>query len=509
MMHLTCTNMKVEDVKAALVKARAAGIRNILALRGDPPHGAEVWEKCENGLSYAVDLVKLIRAEHGDYFGIGVAGYPEAHIEATSLDDDIKHLKDKIDAGADFVVTQLFYDVDLFLSWVDKCRAAGITAPIVPGIMPIQSYAGFMRMTSFCKTFVPTEILEALEKVRDDDAAVKSLGVELCTKMCRKLINAGLPGLHFYTLNLEKSVIDILESLGFIAPSAHLMPWKQSQVPRRCNKEDVRPIFWANRPQSYLDRTMSWDEFPNGRWGNASSPAFGDLSHYHLCPRRVGKAEERLALWGEHPTTPREIFKVFADYIEGSVTRLPWCETALNLETTPIKDKLIKLNQAGFLTINSQPRVNGAKSCDAAVGWGGPGGYIYQKAYLEFFVSPANFRKFAEAASEFPSLTYTAMTCKGDRETNSANPDYVTAVTWGVFPNREIIQPTVVDTASFAAWKDEAFALWRSQWQSIYAETTASYELIDNMCNTYYLVTVVDHDYVEGDIFAVFDKMAF
>lgn len=158
MMHLTCTNINIDDVKLALKRARADGIRNILALRGDPPHGADAWEKTEGGLSYGVDLVKLIREEHGDWFGIAVAGYPEGHTQATSLEEDMQHLKAKVDAGADFIVTQLFYDVDMFIAWVARCREAGITCPIVPGIMPIQSYVGFNRMTTLCKTFVPQEI---------------------------------------------------------------------------------------------------------------------------------------------------------------------------------------------------------------------------------------------------------------------------------------------------------------------------------------------------------------
>jgi len=512
MMHLTCTNMPVDKVKDALKRAREAGIRNIMALRGDPPHGAETWERCENGLSHAIDLVKLIREEHGDWFGIAVAGYPEGHIQCESLEKDIQYLKEKVDAGADFIVTQLFYDCDLFLNWVQKCREAGITCPIIPGIMPIQSYAGFQRMTGFCKTYVPQEILDDLAAIQHDEAAVKDYGVELGTKMCRKLLAAGVPGLHFYTLNLERSCVSILENLGFVSPQrAGSLPWKQSQIARR-QGETVRPIFWANRPRSYIQRTSTWDDFPNGRWGNSASPAFGDLSDHHLYSHRAGKAEERRAMWGEQPTKPMDIFNVFVKYVDGSIARLPWCEEPLQLETVPIKENLKRINEGGFLTINSQPRVNGAPSDDPAVGWGGPGGYVYQKAYLEFFCSPTHLERFVKAAQEFPNLTYTALDFKGNKVTNrvdagTSEEESVTAVTWGVFPNKEILQPTVVDTRAFVAWKDEAFALWLSLWKSIYPADSESASLIQDVHDSYYLVCVVDNNFIDGDIFAVFNKI--
>merc|ERR1719162_1585755 len=167
MMHLTCTNMVKEDLHKALTTCKENGICNILALRGDPPAGVNTGEfkACEGGFAYAVDLVKYIREEFGDYFCIAVAGYPEGHLEATSFDDDMKHLKEKVDAGADLIVTQLFYDNDGFLEYVDKCKKMGINIPILPGIMPIQSYGGFSRMTSLCKTKVPPHINETLEPV--------------------------------------------------------------------------------------------------------------------------------------------------------------------------------------------------------------------------------------------------------------------------------------------------------------------------------------------------------
>jgi methylenetetrahydrofolate reductase (NADPH) len=218
-MHLTCTNMPVEKITKGLEEAKKAGIRNIVALRGDPPKGQDKWEAVEGGYSNAVDVVKYIRKTHGDYFGISVAGYPEGHTEAKSLEQDIAHLKEKVDAGADFIITQLFYDVDNFIEWVDKCRQAGINVPIIPGIMPIQSYAGWKRMTDFCKTKIPQAIQNRLDSIKSDEKAVQQYGVELGIEMCKKIILSGVsPGLHFYTLNKEKITRSILEGLGLVTP---------------------------------------------------------------------------------------------------------------------------------------------------------------------------------------------------------------------------------------------------------------------------------------------------
>ena len=226
MMHLTCTNMLPDKVTIALEKCKEVGIENILALRGDPPKGQEKWEAVEGGFECALDLVEYIKKSYGDFFGIGVAGYPEAHPDAIVEDpeqfaknynEELVYLKKKIDAGGQMVVTQLFYDCDLFLKFVKDCRNIGITVPIVPGIMPIQSYGGFMRMTGFCKTKVPQEIFDTLEPIKDNDAAVKAYGIHLGTEMCKKLIAAGTPGLHMYSLNQDKAVVGILKNLGLIS----------------------------------------------------------------------------------------------------------------------------------------------------------------------------------------------------------------------------------------------------------------------------------------------------
>lgn len=380
--------------------------------------------------------------------------------------------------------------------------------------MPIQNYTSFKRMTSFCRTDVPKEILATVKSMSNDDALVKAYGIKLGIKMCQILIASGIQGLHFYTLNLERSVIKILEGVGYVTikPSVAL-PWTQSQVSRR-SKEDVRPIFWANRANSYLDRSASWDEFPNGRWGDSNSPAFGNLSDYHLCTFRTGTVDERLKLWGRQADSFQKIFQVFANYIKGTVSRLPWCEYPIQLETHRLQESLYRMNMKGFLTINSQPPVNGESSSDQAVGWGGVGGYVYQKAYLEFFCTPYWVEKLAQISQDFPFIKFQALNYKGDMKTNYENEKTVTAVTWGVFPGKEIIQPTVVDTEAFSFWKDEAFALWISQWQCLYkpglpSAHSESWNIIQQIHDTFYLVNVVDNDYIHGDVFALFEKLLY
>jgi len=504
MMHLTCTNMPRSEIDKALQRAKASGIQNILALRGDPPRGEE-WKQIEGGFAYAVDLVKYIREQYGDYFGICVAGYPEAHVDSTSKEEDIKHLKAKVDAGADFIITQLFYDVDLFLKFVKDCRDIGINCPIVPGIMPIHTYGGFKRMTQLCKTFVPQYLLDEVEPFKDNDEEVKKVGVRLCVEMCRKLINNGVPFLHFYTLNLEQSVSNILSGLGIIdKDNLHRsLPWNPSPLGNRC-KEDVRPIFWRNRPHSYILRTGSWDEFPNGRWGDSRSPAFGDLSDYHLYTPHAKNIDVK-SIWGE-PTTFQEVCEVFAGFCSGEIKQSPFTEAPLALETDVIREKLVQLNKAGFLTINSQPPVNGAHSHDKRFGWGPRGGYVYQKAYVEFFTSPEHVQKIIEITKrKYPSLTFHAVNLKGESYTNTKDTN---AVTWGVFPGKEIIQPTVVDSDSFVVWKDEAFGVWKSVWAQKYAEGSPSRVLLDSVINSYFLVNVVDNNFIDGDVFALFNELA-
>jgi len=195
-MHLTCTDMAKSKVDDALREAYKAGCTNILALRGDPPREKEKWVATEGGFRYAKDLVKYIKDQYGNHFDIGVAGYPEGCDDQQDSEILMQHLKEKVDAGGTFVVTQMFYDVDNFLAWVDKCRKRGITVPIVPGIMPIQTHAAFLRRAGWSNCRIPPKWTQALEPVKNDDAAVREVGKGLVAEMCQKIIDAGIMQLH-------------------------------------------------------------------------------------------------------------------------------------------------------------------------------------------------------------------------------------------------------------------------------------------------------------------------
>lgn len=500
MMHLTCTNMPREELAAALDKAKSCGIQNILALRGDPPVGRGEWEACDNGFSYAVDLVRFIREQHGDYFGIGVAGYPHGHEESKSFEDDLHFLKVKVDAGADFIITQLFYDCDVFLSFVKHCRRVGITCPIIPGIMPIHNYRSFSRMTRFCKD-IPPDLLESIEAIRNDDEAIRDFGLDYVTKMCQTLLQNNVKGIHFYTLNLEHVVTELLTRLRLVPEQvSRNLPWMQAASAHRTH-EDVRPIFWANRPKSYLARTMQWDEFPNGRWGDSRSPAFGDISDYmhsHIA------LDKRLEMWGEAPQNKKDVGAVFSRFCRGEIAAIPWFDLPLEAETSIIRKQLIRLNEKGIWTINSQPRVNAAPSSDPSVGWGGAGGHVYQKAYVEFFLAGEHIPLLVDLFKDRSHISFHAVNHEGLSYTNR---DTVNALTWGVFPGREVIQPTVVDPDSFVVWKDEAFSLWLHVWGAIYPKDSISAKLLHEIHDTYFLVNVVDDNFVDGNIWTLFDEL--
>ena len=214
LLHITCSDLTVAQLKEILKTAKDVGIQNILALRGDPAKGARSWKACTGGLDNAFQLVKLIREEHGDYFCVGVGGFPEGHPSSpTDPSVEMAYLKQKIDTGADFILTQFFYDPVVFIDFVSACRATGIDCPIIPGIMPIQSYSSFEKMTTWCKTRVPVKIWEELAPIKADDEAVKAYGIQSCVDMCNTLCKAGVRFFHFHTLNLEKSGMTVLKEL--------------------------------------------------------------------------------------------------------------------------------------------------------------------------------------------------------------------------------------------------------------------------------------------------------
>ncbi|KAF2152018.1 methylenetetrahydrofolate reductase 2 [Myriangium duriaei CBS 260.36] len=506
-MHLTCTDMPKSKIDEALKEAYNAGCTNILALRGDPPREKEKWTAVSGGFRYAKDLIKYIKDTYGDHFDIGVAGYPEGCDDHRDQELLIEHLKEKIDAGGTFVVTQMFYNADIFIDWVKKCRAVGIDVPIVPGIMPIQTHAAFLRRAQWTQCDVPDHWTKALEPVKNDDAAVREVGKGLIAELCRKLMDAGIYHLHFYTMNLAQSTKMVLDELEIMphaeSPLEKPLPWRQSLGLNR-RDENVRPIFWRNRNRSYIARTQDWDEFPNGRWGDSRSPAYGELDRYGIGLK--GTNEQNRKIWG-HPTKLRDVCDLFSGYIQGKVASLPWSESPISSEADVLTADLVDLNKRGLFTVNSQPPVDGAKSNHPVYGWGPRNGYVYQKAYLEVLVCPELIAELITRIEREPEITYFAVNDEGDLKTNSEPDSGPNALTWGVFPGKEIVQPTIVETVSFLAWKDEFFRLGHD-WSSCYDNDDPGRYLIAGMMKDWYLVNIVHNDFRrERGIFPLFDGL--
>jgi methylenetetrahydrofolate reductase (NADPH) len=216
MAHFTCVGATVDDLRATLDAMRDAGIANVLALRGDPPQGQQEWVKTEGGLEYSRELVELIDAEYD--FAIGGACFPETHIHAVSSDDDLRYLKEKVEAGARFLITQLFFDNDLYFAFVDRARGAGIDVPIIPGVMPIQDTRQVRRFTEMCGASIPAGLQAALEVRADQADAARDLGVAFATLQCAELLRGGAPGIHFYTLNRSPATRAILAALRLMRP---------------------------------------------------------------------------------------------------------------------------------------------------------------------------------------------------------------------------------------------------------------------------------------------------
>lgn len=211
MAHLTCVGHTADEIRGILDILEEKGINNVLALRGDPPQGEDKFVKTENGFGYGNELVAFIRKNYS--FCLGVAGYPEGHVECPDKTADMENLKRKVDAGADFIVTQLFFDNRFFIEFVERARAMGITIPIIPGIMPIINAQQTKRFTKMCGASIPSELLARLEKYQEDTLAIEEIGVEHATRQCEELLKTGVPGIHFYTLNKSKATLNILQNL--------------------------------------------------------------------------------------------------------------------------------------------------------------------------------------------------------------------------------------------------------------------------------------------------------
>lgn len=203
--HLTCVGASRADLVAQIDRIHAAGLRNVMALRGDPPRGETAFTPAPDGLAHAADLVALVKSRHPDVC-CGVAGYPETHPEAPSRADDVRRLKEKIDAGADYVNTQLFFENPVYFSFVADCRAAGIQVPILPGLMPVASATQLDRALAFSRATAPQKLRAALQTA--DPAAARRAGIEWLVAQIDDLVAGGAPGIHLYILNQAKTVLD-------------------------------------------------------------------------------------------------------------------------------------------------------------------------------------------------------------------------------------------------------------------------------------------------------------
>jgi methylenetetrahydrofolate reductase (NADPH) len=212
MAHLTCVGSSRDELTAILDRLEADGVENLIALRGDPPEGESSFRPHPDGLAHASDLVRMIRKQRRP-FCVAAAAYPESHVESPSADADLQRLVEKVRAGVDVLVTQLFFDNQRYFDFVARARQAGIAIPIVPGIMPVTNVAQIERFTRMCGATIPPSLRARLEPARDDSEAVVRIGIEHATEQCRQLLDAGAPGVHFYTLNRSRSTRTILESL--------------------------------------------------------------------------------------------------------------------------------------------------------------------------------------------------------------------------------------------------------------------------------------------------------
>lgn len=574
-LHLTCTNMSRKLIDEALEQAKVLGIRNVLALRGDPPRSDEYRDDSlpdageddsNKDFTWAVDLVRYIRKQYGDYFCVGVAGYPEGHSDQShpehqSIEHDLPYLVEKTKAGADFIMTQLFYDVNAYQKYEKRLREheSGIfkTIPIIPGLMPVQSYQIFRRTTKLSHASLPPEILRRFEAVKGDDEAVKRVGLDVLGEIVDTMKHSEFPGprgFHFYTLNLEKVVAQILERNSLIPPSTPtiganlgdeatafdevddfviIAEAKKKQQRRRSSMANSGPrnrviissaresSTSSNRASSVyetfdheagvpreainsrantlaisegegsLGREATWDEFPNGRWGDARSPAYGQIDGYGVS-LHVSVPEAR-RLWGE-PKSVADISKSFARHLGGEIDTMPWSEESLQPETLTIKNELLQLINKGWWTVASQPAVNGVPSTDPVFGWGPKNGFVFQKPFVEFFIPNDEWRKLHSKLFEHPQITYFAGNAKSDFASNNA--ESVNPVTWGTFAGKEIITPTMIEAVSFRAWCEEAFGIW-SEWQRIYKPGSESSRLLERIRKDYWLVSVIHHGYLE------------
>jgi methylenetetrahydrofolate reductase (NADPH) len=240
MAHLTCVGATVDELRSVLNEVDGAGIENVLALRGDPPRGETRFTPTADGLEHASDLIRLVRSEYD--FCVGAASFPETHPEAVDAAADMRALRWKVEAGAEFLITQLFFDNELYFAFVERARRAGIDVPIVPGIMPITNAEQIARFTRMCGATIPARLLAELEARKDEPEAVLDLGVAYATLQCVDLLARGVPAIHFYTLNKSPATRAVVSSL------LAARPWEPS-----------RGLRYVENADAVVEAALSWE----------------------------------------------------------------------------------------------------------------------------------------------------------------------------------------------------------------------------------------------------------
>ena len=208
--HLICGGNTKEELESRLDNLEFLGINNVVALRGDSTVGEKRFTPTPGGYRYASELVEGIRNQHADYFCIGVGGYPEKHFEAANIETDIANLKKKVDAGADYIITQMFFDNKVYYDFVDKCRQAGINVPVIPGLKPLSTARQVSMLPEAFSLNIPVELTDAIAKAGDDKEAVYKIGTEWCAIQCKDLLAHGVPAVHFYTMGKSRNIVEIL-----------------------------------------------------------------------------------------------------------------------------------------------------------------------------------------------------------------------------------------------------------------------------------------------------------
>jgi methylenetetrahydrofolate reductase (NADPH) len=240
-----------------------------------------------------------------------------------------------------------------------------------------------------------------------------------------------------------------------------------------------------------LGREATWDDYPNGRWGDARSPAYGEIDGYGVSLHVSTPDANRL--WG-HPSTVEDISAIFERHMNGEIDAMPWSEDALQPETLTIKNELLSMIQKGWWTVASQPAVNGVRSNDKTFGWGPKNGFVFQKPFVEFFLPSSDWKHLQQELGEDEQITYFAGNAAGDFVSSDAGS--VNPVTWGSFAGKEIITPTIIEAVSFKAWMEEAFGIW-AEWQRVYKPGSESSKLLERVRKDVWLVNVICNDFVK------------